>query len=462
MMRELPAAAVAAVVAVVGVGLGATGCSNDDVGPCSLRTNFGCSADLQCETVQGRDLPTCLPPVVVRGHVYDLSTHLTVSGARVLVLGDDGAPLTAASSSATDGSYAVRLHAPRDAAFKPQALRLSPWVQAPGYGQFPDRWRPAPVLDAANAQLTAGGTELDLATADTEVGLLPFGGGPGISEVAGLVAIPDPARQVLVVASSQDSFGGPLGIAGLADATGSYRLFGLVPAHYTVSAYASGSSFLPVPIAVSAGEQATINVPADPTAASTVTGRLQVAGGGRPSVALFVAATYNADSGEGDVPLGLSATAAADGSFSIAGVSPGSYVVVPSPDNDGLALIGAPPTIVVVAGHDLVVPGSIAVGPAVPITGPGAGGPEAVTTAPTLSWSHLADEASYHLTVTSGVGLVVWDMPAVPATASPSVAYSGPFEPGAFYRFRVQALDAHGAPVAASEDLRGIFFRPGP
>jgi hypothetical protein len=60
----------------VGIGLwvaSLAACTNDATGPCSVRTNAGCAAELQCETVEGRDEPTCLPPVVVRGHVYDLT-----------------------------------------------------------------------------------------------------------------------------------------------------------------------------------------------------------------------------------------------------------------------------------------------------------------------------------------------------------------------------------------------------
>jgi len=436
-------------------------CSGDDSTQCLPDTNLGCTPDLQCETVQGRAEPTCLSPVVVSGKVFDISTHSPVSGARVVLESPSGVALAAAGATAADGSYAIRIHAPRDATFTPISQKLSVEVEAPGYGTFPDRWRRAPQVDALNAQANADRSQLILASSDTNVFLLPFGGGPGIGVLSGTLPLPAPAQEVLVVASAPDNGFGAVGVTSVVDSTGAYKLFGLPPDNYTISAYSKGVNFIAVPIALSAGEQTALSLRSDPTATSKVTGRLQVSGGGATAVALFVAATYDAKSGHGDEPVGLTTTSAGDGSFSFTGVPSGSYAVVASPENDGFAATGAPPIVNVTAGMDASIAAAIPVASAVPILGPGANAPESVATPPTLTWQDVGAAASYHVTVTSGVGVVVWERD-VPKSGSPAVAYGGPFAPGGFYKFHVDALDSRGGVAAASEDLRGIFFQPGP
>jgi hypothetical protein len=436
-------------------------CSGDDNAPCLPDTNLGCTPELQCETVQGRAAPTCLSPVVVTGKVFDVATHSPVNGARVVLQGTGGVALAAAATTAADGSYAVRIHAPRDATFMPVSQKLSVEVEAPGYGTFPDRWRPAPLVDALNAQANADKSQLILASSDTNVFLLPFGGGPGIGVLSGTVPLPASPQPILVVASAPDNGFGAVGVTSLVDAAGAYKLFGLPPANYTVSGYAKGLNFSAAPIALSAGEQTALNLRSDPTATSKVSGKLQVAGGGATGVALFVAATYDAKSAQGDEPVGLSTTSAGDGTFSITGVPSGSYAVVASPDNDGFAATSAPPVVTVTAGMDATIAAPIAVAPAVPLLGPGANAPEAVGAPPTLTWQDVAAASSYHVTVTSGIGAVVWERD-VAKSASPAVAYGGSFAPGGFYKFHVDALDSRGDVAAASEDLRGIFYQPGP
>jgi hypothetical protein len=434
-----------------------------DAPPCNADTNLGCAAALQCETVQGRTEPTCLTPVLVRGTIFDLSTHQTVAGARVILVGTDGAPVAAAATSAGDGSYEVRLHAPRDASFMPLSQRLSFWATAPGFGTFPDRWRPTTTVDITTAQTDALKDALVVGSPGTDVFLLPFGGGGGIDVLSGTVPVPTPPAPVLVVAAASSGVGGPVGVSTLADSTGAYTLFSLPPAQYTIRAYTKGANVGDVPIALSAGADRVLDLARDLTPTSTLSGRLQIVGGGTPpTVALFIAATYNEDSGQGDVVPGLTTTAAGDGRFSISGVPSGSYAVVPSADNDGEALVGPPVFIDVVAGQDATVPTNMVVAPAITILGPGATVPEALTAAPTLTWQDIGTEESYHVTVTSGVGVVVWSRDVPKGTTNPAIPYGGPFAPGNFYRFRVQALNAQGLPIAASEDLKGIFYQPGP
>jgi len=440
-------------------------CSGENQQVCDVATNFGCDPALQCETVEGRTEPTCLSPVVVRGAIYDISSHLPVMNPRILVIGADGAPIGAAITGGSDGTYQVRISAPRDASFQPLSKRLTLWVSAPGFGTFPDRWRAAPVLDLVNAKTNAAKDALVLASSDTDVPLLPFGGGPGRDVLSGKLPPPTPNAPVLVVAVTDSSLSGPLGVSTLADGQGGYVLYGLPPAQYTIRAYTKGANYGEAPIALSAGEQTSLNLPSNPTPTSKVSGRIQIAGAGTPpTVALFIAGTYDVDSGRGDLPQGLTTTASSDGSFSLSGVPSGRYVVVPSPDNDGQALVGAPlvdapPTVDVTAGVDAIVTSAIRIAPAVKILGPGANGPEALVAPPTLSWQAVSGAESYRVTVISGVDVAAWEPKTTTGTTIP---YGGQFAAGGFYRFRVQALDGKGVLIASSEDLRGIFYQPGP
>jgi hypothetical protein len=433
----------------------AVACGGGDAQPCNAMTNLGCVPALQCETVQGLAQPTCLPPVVLRGHVRDSSTLRAVAGARVVAFDATGAPLAAATTTGADGGFAFRLRAPRDAAFKPLAQPVSVAAAAAGFGNFPDRWRAAAPVDLASAVPTATKEELVATGPGTEVTLFPFGGGPGIGVLSGTVPLPAPAQQVLVVATADQSFGG-VGISGLADAAGAYTLFGLPPATYVVRALAAGRNYLDVPIAIPSGTQATLDLRADPTPASRVSGRLDVAGTATSRVALFVASTFVAGGADGDQPPGLLTTAGADGSFSFAGVPAGRWAVVASPDNDGLARVGAPAFVDVEAGKDVALAAAIRVAPAVRLLGPGADHPEALAVQPTLSWVDVGSEESYHVSVTSAVGVVVWEIDLPRGTTS--VPYPRQLAPGSWYRFQVTALDLAGRPLAQSEDLTGIFY----
>jgi hypothetical protein len=181
------------------------------------------------------------------------------------------------------------------------------------------------------------------------------------------------------------------------------------------------------------------------------------AGAGTPQVALVVASTYDAATGRGDIPAGLTAPIA-DGRFGIAGVPAGRYVVLPSPDDDGLVPAAAPPTIEVLAAG-VEVMGTQRVVSAVTIVAPGASGPQGVASAPTLKWQDRPDDEGYHVRVITSIGTTVWERDLPKQDMDPAIAYSGPFVPGTFYRLQVQALDAHGDPFTQSEDGRGIFYQ---
>jgi hypothetical protein len=441
--------------------LATAACSGEDV-PCLPSTNLGCPAALQCETVQGQGTPVCLPPLVVRGKAFDVTTHTFIAGARVVALGETGVPLAPMALTGADGAYEIRLHAPRDASLAPRSQKLTVAGQARGYGNFPDRWRAANPVDATAARPTEQKDQLVLATSDTNVPLVPFAGGPGVGVVSGHLPPPVPARLVIVDAWSAESLGGAVGVSGLVDSDGAYTLYGLPPGAFTLRAYARGANYLPAPLTLSAGEETSLDLRADATPTATVSGRLDVSGSVPTGVALYLASTWKGTAALGDQPVGLVTSAAADGTFAVGQVPAGRYVLVASPDNDGLALVGDAVVVEVGAGQDVSVPQVERVTQAVPIVSPGATLPEPVKGAPTISWQPVGSEASYHVAVTSSAGQVVWERDVARTDGALALPYSGPFVPGAPYRARVTALDARGAPLAASEDLRGIFYQPGP
>src|SRR5262249_4756159 len=236
----------------------------------------------------------------------------------------------------------------------------------------------------------------------------PLGGGPGIGTLSGTLPLPATPQEILVVASAPDNGFGAVGVTSRVDATGAFKLFGLSPANYTINTYAKGLNFISVPIAISAGEQTSMNLRSDPTATSRVSGKLQVAGGGATPVALFVAATYDAKSALGELPEGLTTTSSADGTFSVTGVPSGTYAVVASPDNDGFAATGPPPIVTITAGMDATIAATIPVAPAIPILGPGANAPEAVTSPPPPTWQDLGPPSGHPVPGTRGIGAPGW------------------------------------------------------
>jgi hypothetical protein len=98
------------------------------------------------------------------------------------------------------------------------------------------------------------------------------------------------------------------------------------------------------------------------------------------------------------------------------------------------------------------------------IFGPGGGGAEAVTGAPTFSWKDDSSEDSYEIEVIDGFGTVIWEatMPGI-SGSDPVLEYGGPpLQPGLYYQFRVTSLSNAGESRARTEDLEGVFFVPLP
>jgi len=431
-------------------------CGSSDP-PCDVDTNFGCPAELSCSTVSGRDQPACVTPVVVRGKITNSATGAAIEGARVVAVGEDGAPLAAAAETIFDGSYEIRVVGARDSAEKPLSKPIRLHAAAPGYGNFPDVWRDWPSTDLVGARLTQEMDKYVLASTTTDVKLIAFAGGPGRGVIRGRVDRPPNGVAVTVVAESDQSIGGrPRGVSAIADRDGGYALFGLPPAQLRVRAYAKGASYGQRMIGLNTGEETTLDLELDGTPAAVVSGAVEIASGAPAQVSLVVASTWDPASSAGDEPAGLRASVGAGGSYSIGGVSAGQYLLV-SRDADGFVPIDEPPA-VEVSGAAVTVAGRLRLVPALTVLAPGANGPEGVRQAPELSWQDHGAEASYRLEVWNAIGLRVFERDLPAATAPPEVGYDGPLIVGQTYRFQARALDPQGALLTRTEDRRGVFY----
>ena len=292
-------------------------------------------------------------------------------------------------------------------------------------------------------------------------------------------AFPGEAGGVLVVASGANG-----AFSGLSDKSGNFTVFNLPPGTYEFRPYSVDLQ----------SESASITVGRDPLnglrlgqqngpGLTTVTGSVELvnASGGAPtSVMLVVADTFDPLAARGEAPRGLRSprTGSPDvsGNFSISGVPTGRYVVLPAYENDDL--VRDPDTDFVtidVTGTSTgpkPPPGpnvDLKVTAALPTISPGAEAPEPVTTKPKLVWGNDSSADYYDVRVFDAFGDEVWNslmLPGVSGSATASVQYEGPLEPGMYYHFRVTSWRAPDgedpAPIAATEDLRGVFYLPAP
>jgi hypothetical protein len=420
--------------------------------PCILDTNANCPETLQCETVAGADQPICVPPVVVVGNVFQSAPAKPgVSGARVLLVDDQGLAVAQAGISDFAGQFEVRVRAPRTADLRPLSARRALRVEASGFQMYPAAYRPAPTIDLADATLTVRGDRFGLTSAATQVALIPAPTG-GTATVSGHIALPDPPASVLVVAEPQETTEG--GGVSLADSTGAFNVFGLLPGIYLVRGVSLGHAFRARNITLNVGERGTLDIPAEAGTGVRVIGGVSLVGG--PTTAsLAVAETFEPISPTAEIVPGTQRSLPSAGTFTIEGVPPGRYVVLAGFGIDGFQRAF---TTIEVAGTDVTVP-PLTLAAALPIVGPGANGPEAVAVRPTIVWQ-AGGASDYHVEVSDGRGVVIWDR-FLPGSAT-SVAYDGSFTLGGFYQAHVTARDGAGLPLSRTDELRGVFYLPLP
>lgn len=443
----------------------AVGCGDDD--PCNPQANTGCDDGLVCEEVADGE-PACFAPLVVRGDVFDLGDSTAIDGARVVALDVNGSPQSSVATTSA-GAFELRIPAERTADGSPVAHDVTLRADAASYQSFPSGIRQALPIDTGAA--VKEGDRYVVDSALTKIGLLRLPNA-GTASIAGHVEVGADPRGVLVVAETSSAPGA--GFSAIADTSGDYTIYNLAPGDYTVRAYALGVNYTPVPISLAAGQAGTADVSIDDASASLVSGTVTlVEGAPVTSVIMVVASTFDTRLARGETPPGLRAPSPGvvpdiGGAWSIEGVPAGRYVVLAAFENDGAVRdqsgIGGTALVFVdvASGQDLPIGPSFKVTKAVTLVGPGANGPEAVTTKPTLSWMRDPSAKDYHVQVFDALGAIVMDEHTNNG-GTVSMPYSGPLEPGMYYQVRITSFDdASPTPnaLANTEDLRGVFYHP--
>ena len=431
----------------------------EDDASCDLLTNSPCLAGLVCEAVEGGD-PACFQPVSIEGRVFDLVDDAPVADARVVAMDVNGAPQSTVAISAADGGYHLDVPTLRteDGDMAGELLTLR--ADAAGYQPFPSGLRLALPVDVREGLDREGAWVLQ--TTATDIGLLSMPEGTGTGVIAGTAEVPGEAG-VLVIASSGGS-----GTTGVADRDGSYAIFNLAAGTHDVEAFAAGVNYAPETASVVAGAITGVDLAILDHDTATLSGTVQIVnapGGSTTSVILVAESTFDAALARGEMPPGLRATDVT-GTYTIDGIPRGDWVVLAAFENDGLvrdpdpSIGGTQIQHVSVTADETITVEGFKVTEALAVLTPGAAGEERVGDTPTISWADDSSEDDYTLRVYDAFGSLVWETTVDRATGDdPAVPYAGPaLEVGMYYQFRVTS-NKEGAPISATEDLRGVFYR---
>jgi hypothetical protein len=441
--------------------------------------------------------------------VYDLANSDAstngLAGARVVGQDVNGAPVSAASVSAADGTYQFAVHAPRNPDGTPASGTVTLRVDRAGYATFPSGLRTA--LPIALTSATRGASGWTVKSALTDVGLARIPGAPA-GEIVGTV-VDLPATGALVVAEC----GNGTSYSAAPGSSGTYAMFNVADTDpsgpCTVSAYAQGVNYVPVGVTVhaAASNPVTANLARSATGTATVTGSLRfVSKTDFPftNVLLLVDSTYVSSIERGLAPPGLAATPVYNaGPWTISGIPDGRYRVLSASATDYIVRDPSPiggafiPILQVVGG----VPSPASIPPfdvtgAVELTGPFPDANGACTTlsslpadpstlpsepcvsaspSPTFAWKAFSATDHYVLKVIDDLGNPVWqadvdkscnvgglctiDYGTSPAfvTATPVTAQT--LSSGSTYQVRLVAINVGGGRISSSEDLLGVFTK---
>lgn len=437
-----------------------------------------CQAGLVCEEAAD-GTHRCYDELVLRGQVEDASDASPIEGARVMAVDEEGAPVTDVAVTDAQGHYELSVPAPRTAEGKPASAKYTLRAAAQDYQAFPYGSRVALPIDARDATSDKDGLVVESALTTIDLIGLPDGDRSAIQgSIQALDTHPDaPVGGLLVVASGADG-----AVSGISDKSGAFEIFNVPAGDHELKAYGAGIQVESKSVSVGTAPLEGVELKELDAATTTVSGSVQIVnapGGSATSVILVVEDTFDANAVRGEAPRGLRApkSGAPDvtGSFMIAGVPSGKYVVLAAYENDGL--VRDPDT--AIAGTDIVhievtagqesatLDESFKITAALGTVSPGADTPEAVTDKPDLVWKDDSSEDGYDLRVFDALGNEVWQslgLPPVKGSANVTVPYAGPLDPGMYYQFRVTSWrkPAKGAQtsIAATEDLRGVFFLP--
>jgi hypothetical protein len=435
-------------------------CGGDDPPPpppkasCDPAANTGCLEGQVCEKVV-RGEPACYQPVTVQGKVTS-TTGTPVAGAQVVARDANGAAVSSLATSQADGTYSLRVPMERNADGTPVGGTLYTLrADAAGYLTFPTAPREALPVDMS----TANGTPPMVKSTATDIALIALAQSQGLATIQGQVVTDDPAG-TLVVAG---------GVTAVADREGNFTLFNVPAGSIEVKGYRTGIELGSATITVAAGQKATgITLTSAGPATAVVSGTVQIVnapGGSKTSVILVVEDTFQATAIRGEAPPGLR-VGDVTGTWSIAEVPSGRYVVLAAFENDGLvrdpdtSIGGTDIQHIVVSGGNVTVPG-FKVTEALAVVSPGSNGAEAVDAAPTLQWVDDSSEDYYGVKVFDALGKLVWEAPQVvgpKGNGNASVVYAGPaLTPGMYYQFKATSVK-DGVPISTTEDLKGVLF----
>ncbi len=431
-----------------------------------------CAGNLVCAELEQGGYQ-CHQPLLLTGMVFDATDEAAIEGAHVLALDDQATAVTDVAVSAADGSYELSLAVPRDADGSPVAAIFTLRSSAQDYQTFPSGLRTALPISTADAGTEDNGWVIQSAV--TDIALLPLPEEEqGLMSIAGAVVAGDSSGGVLVVAE-----GGVMGLSAISDLGGAYTIFNVPDDSYTVRGYAAGVQLEPVETEMAGADLTGVDLVESTAALGSISGNIQLVnapGDAATSVVLVVESTFSDTFVRGEVPRGLRTplTGPPDvtGDFIIENVPAGDYVVLAAFENDDLVRDPDPniagTQIVHISmpspGEDVTVDESFKVTEALPVISPGAEEPEAVSSAPTLTWGDDSSEEYYTVVVYDAYGELVWEddnVPAVSGEETVTVTYGGPLDQGMYYQFRATSWRAPGGtpgPISTTEDLRGVFY----
>jgi len=452
-----------------------TGCGPKE---CKVDDPSSCDSGLACEAVAGQDKPACFAPVEIKGKVFDLSSSskAPIGGAQVTALDENGAPVSAVVTTPSDGTFTIQVPTPRaDSQGTPATHKVTLRAAAQDFTPFPSGIRTALPLDTHDANRPSNMLPYVLSGSVTDVGLAPLAAADkGRPKITGVVDVDATQKGVLVVAEQSGGAGSGAFASTVADSSGNFTLFNVVPVSYSVRGYSKGVNYTPVDVTVVAGTDNTgVHLVKATTSTATLASKVQiVAGSGVTSIVLAVKATFNTTLARGEVVPGLRApdpgtAPSISGNFSIAGIPDGDYAVLAGFENDGevrdpdTGISGT--TIQFISVRDgavLVTPSGFKVTDAVVIVSPGAAdAPDDVTTlTPTFQWNAYSSAAFYDVELINSLGEIIWTKTGVTATQA---AYDGPaLANGELYQWRATAYRTSGGnaiPTSLTEDLKGVF-----
>jgi hypothetical protein len=258
----------------------------------------------------------------------------------------------------------------------------------------------------------------------------------------------------------------------VSDLDGEFTIFNVADGAYSLKGYAQGVELAPQDLDVDGDDVEGVQIRLADDETATLSGTVQIVnapGGAVTSIVLVVDATFDDLFLRGESPRGLRTALDVSGAWSIEGVPDGEYVVLAAFENDGLVrdpdegIAGTDLVRVTVSGGEAVtVDQSFKITEALAVVSPGAETADPITGTPTFVFADDSSEDGYELEVWNAFGDLVWETSFAGQSGSDdvSVEYGGPaLEAGMYYQFRARSIRA-SSPIAATEDLKGVFYVP--